>query len=176
MSSSAFSKFFSLPPQTIAEFDLGAISYEVKSAKCHELSLAAPPHDHISFNFRCEQEAQGWATVLMSSLREAQRGQSPHWHVLTTFLIQINQIVYLFLQRRSFLHFGDVGRDHCNSSLYFDLKERLCCVSAYCRNDDRLVLIQLKTADMVNLRVHRKHLFTVTVAKMKLSWFPCVCL
>lgn len=73
-------KVFSLsifPPQTIAEFDLGMISYEVKSAKCHELSLVVPPHDRISFNFRCEQEAQGWATVLMSSLREAQRGQSP---------------------------------------------------------------------------------------------------
>ncbi|CAF97979.1 unnamed protein product [Tetraodon nigroviridis] len=58
---------------TIAEFDLGVINYEVKSAKCHELSLVAPPHDRISFNFRCEQEAQGWATVLMSSLGEAQR-------------------------------------------------------------------------------------------------------
>uniref|UniRef100_H2SXC3 RanBP-type and C3HC4-type zinc finger-containing protein 1 n=1 Tax=Takifugu rubripes TaxID=31033 RepID=H2SXC3_TAKRU len=59
---------------TIAEFDLGTINYEVKSSKCHELSLVAPPHERISFNFRCEQEAQGWATVLTSSLREAQRG------------------------------------------------------------------------------------------------------
>lgn len=62
-------------PQTIAEFDLGTVNYEVKSPKCHELSLVAPPHDRISFNFRCEQEAQEWATVLTSSLREAQRGQ-----------------------------------------------------------------------------------------------------
>lgn len=68
--------FFFSPPKTIAEFDLGAVNYEVKSPKCHELSLAAPPHDRISFNFRCEQEAQEWATVLMSSLREAHRGQS----------------------------------------------------------------------------------------------------
>lgn len=58
---------------TIAEFDLRTVHYEVKSPKCHELSLAAPPHDRISFNFRCEQEAQEWATVLMSSLREAHR-------------------------------------------------------------------------------------------------------
>lgn len=58
---------------TIAEFDLRTVNYEVKSPKCHELSLAAPPHDRISFNFRCEQEAQEWATVVMSSLREAQR-------------------------------------------------------------------------------------------------------
>lgn len=60
--------------QTIAEFDLRTVNYEVKSPKCHELSLAVPPHDHISFNFRSEQEAQEWATVVMSSLREAQRG------------------------------------------------------------------------------------------------------
>lgn len=68
-------------PQTIAEFDLGTINYEVKSSKCHELSLVAPPHKRISFNFRCEQEAQGWATVLTSSLREAQRGLAL-WHGL----------------------------------------------------------------------------------------------
>ncbi|KAJ0059604.1 hypothetical protein NL108_001995, partial [Boleophthalmus pectinirostris] len=61
---------------TIAMFDLRAVNYEVKSPKCHELSLRAPPHDRICFNFRCEQEAQKWATVLLSSLREAQRGQS----------------------------------------------------------------------------------------------------
>ncbi|XP_029385388.1 ranBP-type and C3HC4-type zinc finger-containing protein 1 isoform X2 [Echeneis naucrates] len=58
---------------TIAEFDLRTVHYEVKSPKCHELSLAAPPHDRISFNFRSEQEAQEWATVIMSSLREAHR-------------------------------------------------------------------------------------------------------
>ncbi|KAM3850123.1 ranBP-type and C3HC4-type zinc finger-containing protein 1-like [Diretmus argenteus] len=57
--------------RSIAEFDLRAVNYEVKSPKCHELRLAAPPHDRISFNFRCEQEAQEWATVVMSSLREA---------------------------------------------------------------------------------------------------------
>lgn len=58
---------------TIADFDLRSVHYEVKSPKCHELSLATPPHDRISFNFRCEQEAQEWATVMMSSLREAHR-------------------------------------------------------------------------------------------------------
>lgn len=60
--------------QSIAEFDLKTVRYEVKSPQCHELSLAAPPHDKITFNFRCEQEAQEWATVVMSSLREARRG------------------------------------------------------------------------------------------------------
>ncbi|CAG5895853.1 unnamed protein product [Menidia menidia] len=58
---------------TIAEYDLRAVNYEVKSPKCHELILAAPPQDRISFNFRCEQEAREWATVMMSSLREAHR-------------------------------------------------------------------------------------------------------
>lgn len=58
---------------TVTEFDLRNVNYEVKSPKCHELSLVAPPHDRISFNFRCEQEAQEWATVVMSSLREAHR-------------------------------------------------------------------------------------------------------
>ena len=63
--------------QTIAEYDLKTVNYDVKSPKCHELSLASPPHERISFNFRCEQEAQEWATVMMSSLREAHKGRSP---------------------------------------------------------------------------------------------------
>nr|XP_023679490.1 ranBP-type and C3HC4-type zinc finger-containing protein 1-like isoform X2 [Paramormyrops kingsleyae] len=58
---------------SIAEFDLRSVKYEVKSPRCHELCLATPPHDRISFNFRCEKEAQEWATVVMSSLREAHR-------------------------------------------------------------------------------------------------------
>lgn len=58
---------------SIAEFDLKTVCYEVKSPQCHELRLATPPHDRITFNFRCEQEAQEWATVVMSSLREAHR-------------------------------------------------------------------------------------------------------
>uniref|UniRef100_A0A9J8BXR2 Heme-oxidized IRP2 ubiquitin ligase 1 homolog n=1 Tax=Cyprinus carpio carpio TaxID=630221 RepID=A0A9J8BXR2_CYPCA len=58
---------------SVAEFDLKSVRYEVKSPQCHELSLATPPHDRITFNFRCEQEAQEWATVVMSSLREAHR-------------------------------------------------------------------------------------------------------
>ncbi|XP_016299451.1 ranBP-type and C3HC4-type zinc finger-containing protein 1 isoform X2 [Sinocyclocheilus anshuiensis] len=58
---------------SIAEFDLKTVCYEVRSPQCHELSLATPPHDRITFNFRCEQEAQEWATVVMSSLSEAHR-------------------------------------------------------------------------------------------------------
>ncbi|TRY75969.1 hypothetical protein DNTS_017628 [Danionella cerebrum] len=65
--------FVFISMQSIAEFDLKAIRYDVKSPLCHELSLATPPHDRISFNFRSEQEAQEWATVVMSSLREAHR-------------------------------------------------------------------------------------------------------
>ncbi|XP_051909691.1 ranBP-type and C3HC4-type zinc finger-containing protein 1 isoform X2 [Hippocampus zosterae] len=58
---------------TISKYDLRSVNYEVKTPKCHELSLSAPPHDRISFNFRCEQEAQQWATVMTTSLREAHR-------------------------------------------------------------------------------------------------------
>lgn len=57
----------------IAEFDLRSVQYEVKSPRCHEMRLAAPPHDCIRFNFRCDREAEEWATVVMSSLREALR-------------------------------------------------------------------------------------------------------
>uniref|UniRef100_A0A3Q3X979 Uncharacterized protein n=1 Tax=Mola mola TaxID=94237 RepID=A0A3Q3X979_MOLML len=57
----------------IAEFDLRSVQYEIKSSRCHEMRLAAPPHDCIRFNFRCDREAEEWATVVMSSLREAHR-------------------------------------------------------------------------------------------------------
>uniref|UniRef100_A0A3Q0SMN3 SHANK-associated RH domain interacting protein n=1 Tax=Amphilophus citrinellus TaxID=61819 RepID=A0A3Q0SMN3_AMPCI len=57
----------------IAEFDLRAVQYEVKSSRCHEMRLVAPPNDCIRFNFRCDREAEEWATVVMSSLREAHR-------------------------------------------------------------------------------------------------------
>uniref|UniRef100_A0A147B3A1 RanBP-type and C3HC4-type zinc finger-containing protein 1 n=1 Tax=Fundulus heteroclitus TaxID=8078 RepID=A0A147B3A1_FUNHE len=57
----------------IAEFDLRSINYEVKSPRCHELISVAPPCDRISFNFSSEQEAEQWATVVTSSLREAHR-------------------------------------------------------------------------------------------------------
>ncbi|XP_037550183.1 ranBP-type and C3HC4-type zinc finger-containing protein 1 [Nematolebias whitei] len=57
----------------IAEFDLRSVNYELKSPKCHELVLVAPPHDRIGFNFRCEREAQEWATVVVSALKEAHR-------------------------------------------------------------------------------------------------------
>lgn len=57
----------------IAEFDLRTLQYDVKSPRCHEMRLATPPHDCIRFNFRCDREAEEWATVMMSSLREAHR-------------------------------------------------------------------------------------------------------
>ncbi|XP_043990337.1 ranBP-type and C3HC4-type zinc finger-containing protein 1-like isoform X2 [Gambusia affinis] len=57
----------------IAEFDLRSVQYEVKSSRCHEMRLAASPHDCIRFNFRCDREAEAWSTVVISSLREAHR-------------------------------------------------------------------------------------------------------
>ncbi|XP_047223091.1 ranBP-type and C3HC4-type zinc finger-containing protein 1-like isoform X1 [Girardinichthys multiradiatus] len=57
----------------IAEFDLRSVQYEVKSSRCHEMRLAASPHDCLRFNFRCDREAEAWSTVVISSLREAHR-------------------------------------------------------------------------------------------------------
>lgn len=58
---------------SLAEFDLRSVKYEITSARCHELRLTKPPHDCLTFTFRSEQEAQEWATVMMSSLRETHR-------------------------------------------------------------------------------------------------------
>ncbi|XP_067218306.1 ranBP-type and C3HC4-type zinc finger-containing protein 1 [Chanodichthys erythropterus] len=58
---------------SLAEFDLRSVKYEITSARCHELRLTKPPHDCLTFTFRSEQEAQEWATVMMSSLRESHR-------------------------------------------------------------------------------------------------------
>lgn len=64
------------------------MQYEVKSPRCHEMRLVAPPRDCIRFNFRCDREAEEWATVVMSSLREAHRGlqQQIHLHPDQRFL------------------------------------------------------------------------------------------
>ena len=67
----------SLSFQFITEFDLRSVQYEVKAPRSHEMRLATPPHDCIRFNFRCDREAEEWATVVMSSLREAHRGLEP---------------------------------------------------------------------------------------------------
>ncbi|XP_027014782.1 ranBP-type and C3HC4-type zinc finger-containing protein 1 isoform X2 [Tachysurus fulvidraco] len=58
---------------SLAEFELRAVRYEIKSPRCHELCVIKPPHDTLVFTFRSEQEAQEWATVMISSLREAHR-------------------------------------------------------------------------------------------------------
>ncbi|MCI4377086.1 hypothetical protein PGIGA_G00199590 [Pangasianodon gigas] len=58
---------------SLAEFELRAVRYEIKSPRCHELCVIKPPHDTLTFTFRSEQEAQEWATVMISSLREAHR-------------------------------------------------------------------------------------------------------
>lgn len=91
------------------------MKYEIKSPRCHELRLTTPPHDCLSFNFRSEQEAQEWATVVMSSLREAQRGQCgnlghhliyslhpPHLHL--SLLCPVHQYFFRNVQLRPFGH------------------------------------------------------------------------
>ncbi|KAG9274623.1 sharpin [Astyanax mexicanus] len=59
--------------RSLAEFELHTVRYEIKSPRCHELCVIKPPHETYSFTFRSEQEAQEWATVMLSSLREAHR-------------------------------------------------------------------------------------------------------
>ncbi|XP_072543358.1 ranBP-type and C3HC4-type zinc finger-containing protein 1 [Salminus brasiliensis] len=59
--------------RSLAEFDLRTVRYEIKSPRCHELCVIKSPHETFSFTFRSEQEAQEWATVMLSSLREAHR-------------------------------------------------------------------------------------------------------
>ncbi|XP_076828334.1 ranBP-type and C3HC4-type zinc finger-containing protein 1 [Brachyhypopomus gauderio] len=58
---------------SLVEFDLRHVTYEISSPRCHELCVIKPPHDTFRFTFRSEQEAQEWATVMTSSLREAHR-------------------------------------------------------------------------------------------------------
>lgn len=78
------------------------MQYEVKSPRCHEMRLAAPPHDCIRFNFRCDREAEEWATVVMSSLREAQRGQFDDY--LTVLLSFMYLFVHYYFKGPLFLH------------------------------------------------------------------------
>ncbi|XP_060632016.2 sharpin isoform X2 [Anolis sagrei] len=58
---------------SLVEYSLKDISYEVKTATCHELKVLARPEDPLVFHFEDEQEAQKWWSVVSTSLREAQK-------------------------------------------------------------------------------------------------------
>uniref|UniRef100_A0A8C3I191 RanBP-type and C3HC4-type zinc finger-containing protein 1 n=1 Tax=Chrysemys picta bellii TaxID=8478 RepID=A0A8C3I191_CHRPI len=65
-------------PQSIAEYNLKDISYTVKNASCHELTVLSSSDDPLVFHFEDEREAQKWWTVVSSSLREVQKAaESP---------------------------------------------------------------------------------------------------
>uniref|UniRef100_A0A8C8RJW0 RanBP-type and C3HC4-type zinc finger-containing protein 1 n=1 Tax=Pelusios castaneus TaxID=367368 RepID=A0A8C8RJW0_9SAUR len=65
-------------PQSIAEYSLEDITYTVKNASCHELTVRSSSEDPLVFNFEDEREAQKWWTVISSSLREVQKAaESP---------------------------------------------------------------------------------------------------
>lgn len=70
-------------PQGLVEYNLRDISYEVKTATCHELKFLARPDDPLVFYFEDEHEAQKWWTVVSSSLQELQKGQLLPWKALT---------------------------------------------------------------------------------------------
>ncbi|XP_062987327.1 sharpin [Elgaria multicarinata webbii] len=61
------------PEASLVEYSLKEISYEAKTATCHELKVLARPDDPLVFHFEDEHEAQKWWTVISSSLREVQR-------------------------------------------------------------------------------------------------------
>ncbi|XP_074842529.1 sharpin [Carettochelys insculpta] len=63
---------------SIAEYNLKDISYTVKNASCHELTVLNGAEEPIVFHFEDEREAQKWWTVVSSSLREVQKAaESP---------------------------------------------------------------------------------------------------
>ncbi|KAJ7338270.1 hypothetical protein JRQ81_011021 [Phrynocephalus forsythii] len=72
----------------LVEYSLRDISYQRKSATCHELKvLDHPDDDPLAFHFEDAQEAQKWWTVLSSCLQEVHQapegarvlpGRSPH--------------------------------------------------------------------------------------------------
>uniref|UniRef100_A0AAZ3P8X3 Uncharacterized protein n=1 Tax=Oncorhynchus tshawytscha TaxID=74940 RepID=A0AAZ3P8X3_ONCTS len=76
-----------------------SVQYEVKSPRLHENHLATPPHDCIRFNFCCDLEAEQWATVVMSSLREAHRGQRA-WQSFSILVCLFSCIPVLLCLRR----------------------------------------------------------------------------
>lgn len=61
--------------QSLVEYSLKDISYEVKTPTRHELKVLARPDDPIVFHFEDEREAQQWWTVVSSSLKEVHKGQ-----------------------------------------------------------------------------------------------------
>ncbi|KAE8599884.1 hypothetical protein XENTR_v10017381 [Xenopus tropicalis] len=63
---------------TVTDFKLRDISYEQKSAKCHELQVPGLPGSSLEFSFDEEREGQKWWTVLSSSLREARKDVPNH--------------------------------------------------------------------------------------------------
>ncbi|XP_069477913.1 sharpin isoform X2 [Ambystoma mexicanum] len=59
--------------QTVAEFNLKDVCYQVKNPKCHTLTVLGQLGEPIIFNFEDEREAQKWWTVVSSSIREVQK-------------------------------------------------------------------------------------------------------
>uniref|UniRef100_A0AAZ3NU42 SHANK-associated RH domain interacting protein n=1 Tax=Oncorhynchus tshawytscha TaxID=74940 RepID=A0AAZ3NU42_ONCTS len=82
------------------------VQYEVKSPRLHENHLATPPHDCIRFNFCCDLEAEQWATVVMSSLREAHRGQRA-WQSFSILVCLFSCIPELRLELARAIEAGD---------------------------------------------------------------------
>ncbi|KAH0617313.1 hypothetical protein JD844_015350 [Phrynosoma platyrhinos] len=72
--------------QCLVEYSLKEISYEVKTATCHELKVLARPDDPLVFHFEDEQEAQKWWSVVSGSIREVQKA-AENTNILTGRLL-----------------------------------------------------------------------------------------
>ncbi|XP_042318190.1 sharpin isoform X2 [Sceloporus undulatus] len=74
------------PEPSIVEYSLKEISYEVKTATCHELKVLTRPDDPLVFHFEDEQEAQKWWSVISSSIWEVQKA-AENTNILTGRLL-----------------------------------------------------------------------------------------
>ncbi|XP_018429487.1 PREDICTED: ranBP-type and C3HC4-type zinc finger-containing protein 1-like [Nanorana parkeri] len=66
----------------VAEFRLRDVTYDLKTPRCHQLTVSEDPTSFMAFNFEDEREAQKWWTVVSSSLREAKKGESSRLGVI----------------------------------------------------------------------------------------------
>ncbi|XP_075704355.1 ranBP-type and C3HC4-type zinc finger-containing protein 1-like isoform X2 [Rhinoderma darwinii] len=57
----------------VGDFQLRDVLYDLKSPRCHQMTLLQTPGSVMTFQFDDEREAQKWWTVVSSSLREARR-------------------------------------------------------------------------------------------------------
>ncbi|KAK2901463.1 hypothetical protein Q8A67_009578 [Cirrhinus molitorella] len=167
---------------SLAEFDLRSVKYEIKSARCHEMRLIKPPHDCLTFTFRSEQEAQEWATIMMSSLRESHRvaniSQSSNDGVQNMKCGEKSVVLSLSMKEELCLELSraiEAGDTHAAVHYATDLAKQQIALSiqpALRDTDDREISLAVVVEDAsssccVTVKVHPH----VTVASLKQQMF-----